>query len=89
MQWEELLYVLSMYQRELFVVLACLIFLLGVIKDNKRNPNLRLLKVEYASSSKKHKKNKMIRYYLDETTGKIKIIEEHTNERIIDKGNWN
>ena len=87
MQLEEFLYVLSMYQKELFGVLACLIFLLGVVKDNKKG-KMRLLKVEYASSTKKNKKYKMTRYYLNETTGKIKIIEEHTNQKVIDKSNW-
>lgn len=87
MQWEELLYTLSMYQKELFIVLACLIFLLGVIKDNKK-PSLRLLKVEYSSSPRKNKKYKIKKYYLDEKTGRIKILEEHTNDKIIDKSNW-
>ena len=87
MQLDEVLYTLSLYQKELLTVLAGLLFLLGVIKDNKRK-NIKLLKVEYSSSPKKHKKYKIVKYYLNETTGKIKIVEEHTNKKVINKSNW-
>lgn len=88
MQWEEILYTLNLYQKELLTVLAGLIFLLGVVKSNKGN-HAHLLKVEYSSSPKKNKKYKITKYYLNESTGKIKIVEEHTNKKIIDKSNWN
>lgn len=77
-------------QKEVLIVLACLIFLLVVINDNKKNKTngMRLLKVEYSSADKKNKKYKIRKYYLDEATGKIKIIDEYTNDKVIDKSNW-
>lgn len=90
---EENLYILSLYQNEIITILkwcACIIFLVAIISTNRndKRKNMRLLKVEYSSSQKKNKKYKIRKYYLNETTGRIKIIDEHTNKEIIDKSNW-
>lgn len=90
---KENLHILSLYQNEVLVILkwcACIIFLLAIISINRNEnrKNMRLLKVEYSSSQKKNKKYKIRKYYLNETTGRIKIIDEHTNKEVINKSNW-
>lgn len=85
----DILYSVSLHYREILMLLVCVTFMITISKDNKRERrnNMRLLKVEYSTSTQKNKKYRIRKYYLDETTGKIHIIDEHTNDKIVNRTN--
>lgn len=87
MQWEDILYnvcdICVTYQKELYGILVFIIFLALYLNDKKE-----LIKVEYSSSPKKHKKHMVKKYYVNKLTGKTTVVTTHTNKNIVNKSNW-